>query len=350
MKRLGYAFIGFLIACSVTLIVREDLHAAPGMQKWVFETEGGLVSSPTIGADGTIYVGSNDGRLYALTPEGKLKWKFETKGAVHSRPAVGADGTIYVGSWDQHLYAINPDGSLKWAFPTRGKVNASPTIGPDGTIYVGSWDQHLYAVNPDGSPKWAFPTGDAVLSTAAVAPDGTIYVGSWDQCLYAIQGLGGEARPARSESIPTGEKTPGGGPESPARTRSAGNEGPGEIRGIDVEKPQGGEEKVVFHMSRPLKTRFMALDGGRPRLVCDFMEARMKEGLAHPIEVKGDLIQRVRIGIYRKERPRVRVVVDLVSGKEVRTERAVDEEKGLFTLTVKEINGPGIHGRGEESN
>jgi outer membrane protein assembly factor BamB len=35
-------------------------------------------------------------------------------GAVYSSPAVGSDGTVYVGSQDYYLYAINPGGTLKW--------------------------------------------------------------------------------------------------------------------------------------------------------------------------------------------------------------------------------------------
>ena len=85
-----------------------------------------------------------------------MKWAFKTGGAVFSTPAIGSDGTIYVGSYDDNLYAINPDGSKKWAFKTADRVSSSPAIGTDGTIYVGSWDENLYAINPDGSKKWAF--------------------------------------------------------------------------------------------------------------------------------------------------------------------------------------------------
>jgi outer membrane protein assembly factor BamB len=67
---------------------------------------------------------------------------------VYSSPAVGGDGTIYVGSADGQLYAINPDGSLKWSFPTVSSVISSPAIGGDGTIYVGSYDYKLYAIGP----------------------------------------------------------------------------------------------------------------------------------------------------------------------------------------------------------
>jgi len=44
--------------------------------------------------------------------EGTLKWSFTTGSAVVSSPAVGSDGTIYVGSFDKKLYAIYGSGSL----------------------------------------------------------------------------------------------------------------------------------------------------------------------------------------------------------------------------------------------
>jgi hypothetical protein len=65
---------------------------------------------------------------------------------VTSSPAIGSDGTIYVGSYDKNLYAINPDGSKKWAFNTGHYVYSSPAIGSDGIIYVGSDDNNLYAI------------------------------------------------------------------------------------------------------------------------------------------------------------------------------------------------------------
>jgi len=64
---------------------------------------GKVGSSPAIGADGTIYVGSNNNRLYAITPGGTLKWSFTTGGPVLSSPAIGADGTILVGSNDNNI-------------------------------------------------------------------------------------------------------------------------------------------------------------------------------------------------------------------------------------------------------
>ena len=157
-----------------------------GSLKWSYQTGASVDSSPAIGADGTIYVGSDDGYLYALNPDGSLKWRYQTGSWVHSSPAIGADGTIYVGSKKNYLYALNPDGSLKWSYQTGASVDSSPAIGADGTIYVGSDDGYLYALNPDGSLKWRYQISDWVWSSPAIGADGTIYVGSGNGYLYAL--------------------------------------------------------------------------------------------------------------------------------------------------------------------
>ena len=154
------------------------------VQKWAYPNTHSTYSSPALGADGTIYVGSQDDKLYAINPDGTEKWAFPTQGLVISSPAIGADGTIYVGSLDDNLYAINPDGTKKWAFPTQGLIISSPTIGTDGTIYIGSQDQKLYAINPNGMQQWAFTTGGDINSSPALGADGTIYIMS--DTLYAI--------------------------------------------------------------------------------------------------------------------------------------------------------------------
>ncbi|MFC1944923.1 PQQ-binding-like beta-propeller repeat protein [Chloroflexota bacterium] len=156
-----------------------------GTEKWSFTTGGSIRSSPAISADGTIYVGSDDNKFYAVNPDGTEKWSFDTGTYVRSSPAIGSDSTIYCGSFNGNLYAINPDGSLKWTFAT-GDGNQDPAIGADGTIYVCSGGNKLCAVNPDGIEKWSFTTGGAHISLPAIGTDGTIYLGSDDKNLYAI--------------------------------------------------------------------------------------------------------------------------------------------------------------------
>ena len=163
-----------------------------GTQKWGFLTKAHIVSSPALGVDGTIYVGSGDNNLYAINQDGTQQWAFATGSGITSSPALGADGTIYVGSLDANLYAINPDGTEQWAFRTGGDIESSPAIGADGTLYVGSDDHNLYAINPDGTEQWAFSTNNSIYSSPALGADGTIYVGSADCNLYAINPDGTE--------------------------------------------------------------------------------------------------------------------------------------------------------------
>ena len=152
-------------------------------------------SSPAIGSDGTIYVGSGDDYIYAINPDGTLKWKYQARYHVSSSPAIGSDGTIYVGSGDDYIYAINPNGTLKWKYQTGDVVYSSPAIGSDGTIYVGSDDDCLYAIKPDGTLKWGYKTRAYVDSSPAIGSDGTIYVGSQDGYIYALS-------PPRVPSVP----------------------------------------------------------------------------------------------------------------------------------------------------
>ena len=124
---------------------------------WKFETGDSVVSSPAIAKDGTIYVGSADGYLYAISADGTLNWKFETGDSVVSSPAIATNGTIYVGSRDGYLYAISVDGTLRWKFETGDSVFSSPAVATNGTIYVGSADGHLYAISPTGTLSGCSP-------------------------------------------------------------------------------------------------------------------------------------------------------------------------------------------------
>ena len=166
-----------------------DTGDNPGQLKWAFKTGAAIYSSPVIGADGTIYFGSNDRNFYALTPDGRLKWKFATDDLIMSSPAIGADGTIYFGGernfrrehWLHWLFALNPDGTIKWKFASDtylGRIQ-SPVIGRDGTIYAGSDTGGLFAIHPNGKLKWTLNT-ERTNVAPAIGRDGTIYVRTRD--------------------------------------------------------------------------------------------------------------------------------------------------------------------------
>ena len=153
---------------------------------WSQPTRGAIYSSPTIGSDGTIYIGSGDNNLYAFYPDGGVKWTYQAGEWVDSTPAIADDGTIYVGSWDNKLHAINPDGSGKWTFATDSLVLGGPAVGPDGTIYIGSHDNFFYALESNGSKKWEYFAEQPISSSAALGQNGTIYFGDDNGTFHAV--------------------------------------------------------------------------------------------------------------------------------------------------------------------
>ncbi len=209
-------------------------------RRWRRRLGGVISASPTIGADGTVFVGSSDHNVYAFSPGGRRLWRHRTGDKVWSSGALSPDGgTLYVGSDDDHLYAldtrtgsrrwrlhlgpckasaprgvggarcdvdsspavtskgtiyvggaglfaISPKGKLLYHFRTGGRVASSPAVLPDGTAIFGSQDDHVYAVDRTGKRRWAFYTKSDVDSSPAVGVDGTVYVGTDDGRLLAL--------------------------------------------------------------------------------------------------------------------------------------------------------------------
>jgi parallel beta-helix repeat protein len=159
--------------------------------KWTYKNIT-VCGSAVTRTDGTIYVGSYEGKLYAFKSDGTLKWTYTTASNILGSPAIGKDGTIYISDWENStLYAINSNGTLKWKY-NMGNYNygSSPTIGSDGTIYIpntNATNGTLYAIYPSGKLKWTCTIGGAIHgSSAAIASDGTIYIENENGTLFAI--------------------------------------------------------------------------------------------------------------------------------------------------------------------
>jgi outer membrane protein assembly factor BamB len=149
------------------------------------------IAHPTIGSDGTIYVGGEGNKFYAINSDGTKKWEL----MMETYPlfsVIGSDGTIYVytmqtGAGSPHnptrggeLHAISPNGREKWRFYMGLDFRWVPVIGPDGTIYAIIWsDMKLCALNTnDGTTKWEFklPFREGFGTSAVIGSDGTIYL------------------------------------------------------------------------------------------------------------------------------------------------------------------------------
>jgi len=165
-----------------------------GCIKWQFETTRAVSASVTVGADNTVYIPCEDGKLYALDPNGLLIWNFDANTPLISSPTIGPDGTLYVGGMNGKLYAVDVNGGLLWTHSTEGFIYSSPAVSADGNIYVGSQDGVLYALDKDGSELWIFETKGpgkvqmgTIFSSPAIGTDETVYIaGLYDPNLYAF--------------------------------------------------------------------------------------------------------------------------------------------------------------------
>ena len=185
------------------------LYAFPGRGVdpiWQANVGGRIKSTAAIGADGTVYIASVNGNVAAVYPkDGKFKWQVGYGGASFtSSPTIGSDGTLYLGSQDGFVYAIDgSNGSFRWSSFTGGGIDSSPALSLDGkTLFIGSGDKRMHALNiTDGSEKWSFGTGGSIQSSPAVAnvPAGrgstttmeVVFFGSNDSKMYALKALDG---------------------------------------------------------------------------------------------------------------------------------------------------------------
>lgn len=79
-------------------------------------SHGNVISSPAV-VNGMIFIGSNDGSVYALkASSGSKLGSFATQSHVQSSPAV-VNGKVYVSSDDNNLYALDTrTGALLWSY------------------------------------------------------------------------------------------------------------------------------------------------------------------------------------------------------------------------------------------
>jgi outer membrane protein assembly factor BamB len=165
-----------------------DTVAATRNAFWSVSTGGAVSASPAVDNRGdTIYVASNDKKLYAIGASGEVAWSFTTEGPIKSSPAVGKEGRIYVGSQDRNLYAFDSTGEQIWSKQLDEWILASPALGTSGNIYVGTINGTFYSIDPNGTVNWSRSLDGKITTPAAMSSlDNAIYVGTWNGTFYKL--------------------------------------------------------------------------------------------------------------------------------------------------------------------
>ena len=164
---------------------------------WGHETGNAFTSSPVV-TDGTVLVGTNDGKLYALDAQhGRLRWAAAIGAPIWSSPAV-ATNRVFVGASDGVLYCLDlKSGEPRWRFETEGSriesrqfgfdrrtIQSSPAVA-NGTVYFGSRDGFLYAVSADsGKLVWRYDHQTSWVNDSPAVADRVVYVGTSDNSFF----------------------------------------------------------------------------------------------------------------------------------------------------------------------
>jgi outer membrane protein assembly factor BamB len=127
-----------------------------GTLKWSTDVQGSIYGTvPAVSADGTIYV-SAGGSLVAVNSDGTERWRKQlTIAQIRSSPSIGPDDRVYVGSED---YGLSPYGYLH-AF------GLGPLRAEAGGPYIGAMTQPLQFTGeafggiPSYTYHWVFDDG-----------------------------------------------------------------------------------------------------------------------------------------------------------------------------------------------
>jgi outer membrane protein assembly factor BamB len=159
------------------------LNGVTGTELWVYTA--GVVKTPIIGAQGLVYVASNDGSVSAVNGStGERVWLTFFSGQPLPTPAsIGADGTVYIGT-TSGVYAFHgTTGTMLWSYVAPGRLIGPPAVTSDGTLILAT-DDALYALQGStGNQTWNYTSGNLTAFTftaPTLGADGTIYIAGRD--------------------------------------------------------------------------------------------------------------------------------------------------------------------------
>jgi parallel beta-helix repeat protein len=140
---------------------------------WIFQTGGSISSAPVVAA-GMVFVGSNDGYLYAVNATtGQEMWNFWTGPDINS-PTV-AHGHVFVTTKSGNVFAINIfTGLQSWSQTVTEQLGEGAPVVTNSKVIVNA-KQSIFALNySTGEIVWHENTIRAISISALSYSDGVI--------------------------------------------------------------------------------------------------------------------------------------------------------------------------------
>jgi predicted outer membrane repeat protein len=163
-------------------------------------------TEPALGPDGTIYVSLDDDPfLRAVEPNGTIRWVKNIGIRGGYSLAVGADGLVYVASDDTHLTVLEPDGNEIARFRGTDSLRF-PVIADNDTIIVTDADnivKQIAASGCDGMPAALHRPEDSDGSWIVNNVDFAMLADHWMECVEIVVPYWEPYRPPFYEDLPT---------------------------------------------------------------------------------------------------------------------------------------------------
>lgn len=148
-----------------------------GSVRWRKSLGGRMYGTPTIGNDGTIYVGSDAGKFFALRENGDEAWKFDADEEVDTGALVRSDGSI-VFTAGKSLFGLRRNGTVLFRSRLRKKSFAAVAELPGGDLVVAAQDHRVHVFSAGGDERTSVDLGADVDGAPAIGDAGEIYVGT----------------------------------------------------------------------------------------------------------------------------------------------------------------------------
>ena len=135
-----------------------------------------------------------------LKPPLELRWKFKTGGPIHASPII-VDGTVYVGSTDGVLYALDAKRwGVKWTFRSGDAIRHAAAVW-NNQVYFSSRDNYVYALDAKtGELAWKFKSATWIDSPPIIT-NGQVYIGAFTRTIHVINATTGEAEGKRRDRV-----------------------------------------------------------------------------------------------------------------------------------------------------
>jgi outer membrane protein assembly factor BamB len=151
---------------------------------WRFHAGAPLVGPPVVASSGRVYVGTAEGYVHALGPDGSYLWSYTMPGPIQGGLAVDQRGVLYGGVRGQRVVAVSADGRLLWVLKISADPASELVLAPSGLLYFAGRDRSVYGVSPRGGVRVRIPIPEGIAAGPVVDGRGRAVVGAPPNRLY----------------------------------------------------------------------------------------------------------------------------------------------------------------------